>query len=158
MNGQLALRPVDASDQPFLLALVASTRDDLQLLDHTIGTMLMRMQYEAQLSDYRRRFPGMEESVVLADGVPAGRMYVARSRHEIRLVDISLMPEFRGRRIGSALLAGLQEESASAGLPLRLHVLQSNPAAGLYRRLGFQPGTVEGLYLAMEWHPILLKE
>lgn len=141
-----------------MLALVACTREDLLLLDRTISTMLVRMQYEAQLSDYRRRFPGMEESVVLVDGASAGRIYVARSRHEIRLVDISLLPEFRGRRIGSALLASLQEESANAGLPLRLHVLQGNPAAGLYRRFGFQPGVVEGIYLAMEWQPILLKE
>lgn len=158
MSGQPTLRPVNAGDQAFLLDLVASTREDLSLLDRSISTMLVRMQYDAQLSDYRRRFPGMEESIVLADGVAAGRLYVARSRDEIRLVDISLLPAFRRRRIGSILLAGLQEQSVNAGLPLRLHVLQGNPAAGLYRRFGFQPGEAEGMYLAMEWHPILLKE
>lgn len=158
MNVQPTLRPVDAGDQPFLLALVASTREDLLLLERTISAMLVRMQYDAQLSDYRRRYPGMEESIVLADGAPAGRLYVARGRHEIRLVDISLLPAFRRRRIGSALLARLQQESVRAGLPLRLNVLQGNPAAGLYRRLGFQPGEAQGIHLAMEWHPILLKE
>jgi len=158
MNGQTALRPVSASDQDFLLELVTGTREDLALLDPAIRNMLVRMQYEAQLSDYHRRFPTMEESIVLADGVPAGRMIVARRPSEIRLLDIGLLPAFRRRRIGSSLLARLQDESAAAGLPLRLHVLQGNPAAGLYQRLGFQPGTKEGLYLAMEWHPILLKE
>jgi len=158
MNGQPILRPVAASDHAFLLELVASTRDDLSLLDPGVSAMLVRMQVDAQLSDYRRRFPGMEESIVLVNGVRAGRLYVARQPDEIRLLDICLVPAFRRRRIGSALLASLQEQSVNAGLPLRLQVLQGNPAARLYRRLGFQPGEADGIYLAMEWHPILIKE
>lgn len=158
MDSQLTLRPVEAGDQPFLLALVESTRGDLSVLDATVRAMLVRMQYDAQLSDYRRRFPNLEERVVLADGVPAGRLMVARKVDEIRLVDIGLLPAFRGQGIGCRLLAMLQDESRQSGRPLRLHVLQGNPACDLYRRLGFQPGVAEGLHLAMEWQPILLKE
>ncbi|KRC01474.1 GNAT family N-acetyltransferase [Duganella sp. Root198D2] len=158
MSSHLAMRPVEAGDQTFLLALVESTREDLAILDHAVKTMLVRMQYEAQLTDYRRRFPGMEESIVLADGLAAGRLYVARGRDEIRLADISLLPGFRGQGIGYRLLARLEDASQRAGLPLRLHVLQDNPAGALYRRLGFQPAATDGLYIAMEWHPILLKE
>jgi len=158
MDKQLTLRRAEASDQDFLLALVESTREDLSLLDHTVKAMLVRMQYDAQLSEYRRRFPGLEESIVLVGSASAGRLYVARSREEIRLVDISLLPPFRGQGIGSRLLLRLQDESHQSGLPLRLHVLQGNPAGALYRRLGFQPGESDGMYLAMEWHPILLKE
>lgn len=158
MNIQLTLRPVEAGDQDFLLALVESTREDLAMLDRTVKAMLVRMQYEAQVSDYRGRFAALEESIVLADDQLAGRVYIARNRDEIRLVDISLLPTFRRRGIGGSLLAWLQEESQLAGLPLRLHVLQGNPAGALYRRLGFQPCEADGMYLAMEWHPILLKE
>ncbi|SFG80712.1 Acetyltransferase (GNAT) family protein [Duganella sp. CF458] len=158
MSSHLTLRPVEAGDHAFLLALVDSTRGDLAVLDHSVKAMLVRLQYEAQLTDYRRRFPYMEESVVLADGVAAGRLYVACSHDEIRLVDISLLPGFRGQGIGYRLLARLQDRSQRAGLPLHLHVLQDNPAGALYRRLGFQPGETDGLYIAMEWHPILLKE
>jgi len=138
MDKHLTLRRAEASDQDFLLALVESTREDLALLDHTVKAMLVRMQYDAQLSEYRRRFPGLEESIVLVGSASAGRLYVARSSEEIRIVDISLLPQFRGQG--------------------RLHVWQDNPAGALYRRLGFQPGEPDGMYLAMEWHPILLKE
>lgn len=158
MHSQLTLRPVEAGDQAFLLALVESTREDLAVLDPNVRAMLVCMQNEAQVTDYRRRFPGLEENIVLADGAAAGRLYVARSRDEIRLVDISLSPSCRGQGIGSRLLARLQDESQQSGLPLRLHVLQGNPAGDLYRRLGFQPGATEGMHLAMEWQPILLKE
>lgn len=161
MTGQLSLRAVTSSDQDFLLALVDSTREDMAVLDRTLRGMLVRMQHDAQVTDYRRRFPRLEQNVVLADGAPAGRLYVARSGGEIRLVDISLLPAYRRQRIGASLLARLQDESRLSGLPLRLHVLQSSPAVKLYRRLGFQPRAVDGLYQAMEWtpqHPNLAKE
>ena len=57
MTGQLSLRAVTSGDQPFLLALVDSTREDLGVLDRTLRGMLVRMQHDAQASDYRRRFP-----------------------------------------------------------------------------------------------------
>ena len=158
MDSQLTLRPVEAGDQAFLLALVDSTRGDLAILDGAVRAMLLRMQYDAQRTDYRRRFPNLEESVVQADGVPAGRLIVARKADEIRLVDIGLLPAFRGQGLGSRLLAMLQNESRQSGRPLRLHVLQGNPAGELYRRFGFQPGETGGMHLAMEWQPILLKE
>jgi ribosomal protein S18 acetylase RimI-like enzyme len=153
MNIELTLRPAEAGDQEFLLALVESTREDLAILDRSTRAMLVRMQYDAQLSNYRGRFAGMEECIVMADDELAGRLYIARNRYEIRLMDISLMPAFRQRGIGGRLLARLQEESRQTGLPLRLHVLQSNPAGALYRRLGFQAGETDGMRLAMEWNP-----
>jgi ribosomal protein S18 acetylase RimI-like enzyme len=158
MDSQLTLRPVEAGDQAFLLALVESTREDLSILDGTVRAMLLRMQYDAQRTDYRRRFPNLEESVVQADGVPVGRLLVSRKADELRLVDIGLLPAFRGQGLGRRLLAMLQDESRQSCRPLRLHVLQGNPAGKLYRRLGFQPGETEGMHLAMEWQPILLKE
>ncbi len=153
-----SLRPVEAADHVFLLELMASTRPELRLLERTVGEMLVRMQYDAQVSSYRRNFPGLEESIVLAGGSRAGRLYVARNRDEIRLVDISLLPPFRRQRIGGHLLARLQEESVLAGVPLRLRVLHGNPARQLYSRLGFQPKEADDMYLAMEWQPTLAKE
>lgn len=158
MNSPPTLRPVDSSDKDFLLELVASTHEDLAIFDRVMSALLVRLQYEAQLSDYRRRFPRMEQSIVLADGKPAGRLYVARQPNQILLLDISLLPAFRRRQIGRCLLTRLKEECARTGVPLRLHVLQESPARALYERLGFQAGAVEGMYQAMEWNPQLSKE
>jgi len=151
----ITLRPVNDSDQPFLLDLLASTRPELSLLEGPAREMMLRLQYNAQLTHYRRQFPAMEANVVLADGVPAGRLYLARSATEIRLIDISLLPAFRRQRIGGSLLAGLQEESARTGVPLRLHVLSGNQAQALYQRLGFLARPEGGMYRQMEWNPTL---
>jgi ribosomal protein S18 acetylase RimI-like enzyme len=153
MEETLRLRAIEESDQAFLLELFASSRPDLALLDPATREMLLRMQLEAQRSHYLRLYPQLEASIVVVDEQPAGRMYVACTPAEIRLLDISLLPEYRRRRIGGRLLSRLQDTARELGVPLRLHVLQGNTAQSLYERHGFQAGEAEGLYRPMEWSP-----
>ena len=100
---------------------------------------------------YQEHYAGAAFDVILVDGQPAGRLYVAREEDEIRIVDIALLPEYRNRGIGTTLLRGLQSEAAAAGKPLRIHVERFNPALRLYERLGFRRSTDRGVYLFMEW-------
>jgi ribosomal protein S18 acetylase RimI-like enzyme len=72
-------------------------------------------------------------------------------RGEIRLVDIALLPEHRGRGIGGALLRGLLDEGAVSGRRVSMHVERSNPALRLYERLGFERVKDDGIYWLMEW-------
>ncbi len=52
---------------------------------------------------------------------------------------VSLRPDWRGRGVGTALLARLLEELKSAGCPhASLSVQKANAAVRLYRRLGFE--------------------
>lgn len=92
--------------------------------------------------------------MIEAGGRPAGRLYVARWVDEIRIVDIALLPEFRGRGLGSALLRDLIEESEAAGKPLSIHVEMNNPARPLYDRLGFQEAGEFGVYVLMRRAPV----
>jgi ribosomal protein S18 acetylase RimI-like enzyme len=78
---------------------------------------------------------------------------VARWAEEIRIVDISLLPAFRGAGAGSELLGVLMDEAAAAGKRLSIHVERENRALGLYRRLGFRPVGEHGVHLRMEWDP-----
>jgi ribosomal protein S18 acetylase RimI-like enzyme len=64
-------------------------------------------------------------------------MLVAEGTDAICLVDIALLPPFRGRGIGRQLIAELLERGARAGQAVRLSVARGNRAMGLYRRLGF---------------------
>ena len=86
--------------------------------------------------------------MVLVDGMSAGRLYVDRTADEIRIVDITLLPEHRGRGVGQALLEPVLAEGERDGLPVTIHVERHNPALRLYARLGFEvvddPG---GIYL-----------
>lgn len=151
-NHLITLRPPVEADQPFLLALYASTRADLAQLDaEATRQLIVRMQFDAQQSWYRSQYPQADVSLILADEVPVGRLYVARGAEEIRLIDICLLPEFRRLGIGAALLRELQHEGAQAQLPVRLLVATDNPAIALYQRLGFMPLDLRGMHRAMEW-------
>jgi ribosomal protein S18 acetylase RimI-like enzyme len=76
---------------------------------------------------------------------------VLRAPGEIRVVDLALLPPWRGRGIGGRLLRELLAEAAAAGLPVRVHVERTNPALRLYARLGFAPAAELGPYLRLEW-------
>lgn len=53
---------------------------------------------------------------------------------------IAVLPEYRGRGIGTALLEQLLEKLRAAGYAaVSLSVQQENPALHLYERLGFEP-------------------
>jgi ribosomal protein S18 acetylase RimI-like enzyme len=67
---------------------------------------------------------------------------------------IELLPELQGRGIGSAVVRDLQAAAKTAGLPLRLQVLMTNPAAQrLYERLGFQVTDATATHHLMAWLP-----
>jgi GNAT superfamily N-acetyltransferase len=154
--GEVALRPVRDDDEPFLLSVYASTREEeLAPLPWSAEqkATFIAMQFAAQSAHYAQHYTGMSADVVLVDGEPAGRWLVARWREEIRIVDITLLPPFRGRGAGSALLAELMDEATELGKPLSIHVERNNRALGLYTRLGFAPVGETGIYLRMEWDP-----
>ncbi|HVE87101.1 MAG TPA: GNAT family N-acetyltransferase [Myxococcales bacterium] len=148
------LRPALPEDEGFLFALYCSTREDEVAawgLPPPQREAFLRMQYAAQQHHYRAALPDADHRVILHEGKPAGRLLVARRADEIRLADVALLPEHRGRGLGTALLRDLLAEAAAAGKPVRLQVLRGNRAAGLYARLGFSTVNEDGLHALMEW-------
>jgi ribosomal protein S18 acetylase RimI-like enzyme len=147
-------RPVAEDDLPFLERLYASTREqELELVpwDVEAKRAFVHSQFSAQTAYYAEQFPDASFEAILVDGLAAGRLYVDRREHEIRIVDISLLPEHRGRGIGTRLLEELMAEARERGLALRIHVERNNRAQTLYRRLGFREIGGAEVYLLMEW-------
>jgi len=153
----LSFRPIEPEDMPFLLRLYRSTREDelAMVVDWTDEQKdwFILMQFNAQHAWYQEHYVGASFDVILVDGVPAGRLYLHRREREIRLVDISFLPEFRGRGFGGSLVQELCAEAEVAGKPLTIHVEKYNPAMSLYQRLGFTRIDETGPYDLMEWRP-----
>jgi GNAT superfamily N-acetyltransferase len=153
----VTLRPIREEDMEVLFRVYASTRAEEMAMvvdwNDEQKDAFLRMQFQAQHAWYQEHYIGAQWDLLLADGVPAGRLYVHRRDTEIRLVDISLLPEFRGSGIGSALLQELMSEAEAAGKPLTIHVEKYNPAMRLYLRLGFKSIDDRGPYDLMEWRP-----
>jgi ribosomal protein S18 acetylase RimI-like enzyme len=150
----LSLRPEQSSDSELLLRVYASTRErELSLVPWSEADKraFVRSQFEAQHLHYHRHYASAEYSIILERGRPAGRLYVDRGPDELRVIDITLLPEYRGSGIGSALLLQLKEEAHAMGKPLTIHVERNNPALRLYSRLGFERVSDDGVYQLMAW-------
>jgi ribosomal protein S18 acetylase RimI-like enzyme len=153
---RVALRPVRASDEPFLLCVYAGTRaEELAAVPWTPEqkAAFVAQQFAAQTAHYAQHYPGMSADVIVIDDVPAGRLLVDRLDEEILMVDISLLPEYRGRGAGSVLLRAVLGEATAAGKRVVIHVERFNRALRLYERLGFRAVGDHGVYLRMEWEP-----
>lgn len=150
----VTLVPVGSGDEPFLQRLYATTRGEELTAwgwDQVQQAAFLQMQYRAQRLSYQQAYPGADHALIIHQGQPVGRLLVHRGTAEIRLVDIALLPAWRGQGLGTTLLTQLKAEAAETDRPIRLHVLQGSPAESLYRRLGFGPVDQHGPYLAMEW-------
>jgi ribosomal protein S18 acetylase RimI-like enzyme len=121
--------------------------------DDATKRAFVEQQFAAQDLHYRAHYEGATLDVVEVDGEPAGRLYVHRGERDIRIMDIAMAPEYRGRGIGSKLLSGLIDEADRSGRKLSIHVEQENPARALYERLGFLPAGEHGVYVLMERPP-----
>jgi len=152
--GQVTLRPIVAEDEALLLRVYASTREEelapVPWSDEQ-ESGFVAMQFAAQSAHYAEHYTGMTSDVVVIDGDDAGRLLVARWAREIRIVDITLLPAFRGRGAGGELLAELIDEATEMDRALSIHVERENRALGLYERLGFRPVGETGAYLRMEF-------
>jgi ribosomal protein S18 acetylase RimI-like enzyme len=157
ISGRVSLRPVADEDEEFLVRVYASTRaDELARVPWSEAqrAAFVRMQFDAQRLHYRTHNPAATYDVILLDGLPAGRLYVARRRDEIRILDITLLPEHRGRGAGTSLLRDLMSEAAVAALPLNIYVESYNRSRGLFERLGFRKvdrPEDDGVNYLLEW-------
>lgn len=150
----LCLRPAASADRDFLLQVYASTRqEELQLVDWSPDQKqaFITMQFEAQHRYYHENYTGASYDIILVDGEPAGRLYIARWPGEIRIIDIALLPAFRGRGTGTRLLKQILAEAERTGCRVSIHVEKFNPAQRLYARLGFRPVDDRGVYIRMDW-------
>ena len=154
---KISLRANGPDDEAFLYQVYASTRQDEMAAwgwNEAQREAFLRMQFGAQQRAYEWQFPGAEHSVILCDERLAGRLIVSRSAAEIRLTDITLLPEYRNRGAGTFLVKELQAQSSEARVPLRLRVLKENAAARrLYERLGFSQESESDTHFMLEWLP-----
>jgi ribosomal protein S18 acetylase RimI-like enzyme len=111
----------------------------------------LESQFELQRHHYRTHFQNAEFSVLEQNGVPAGRLYIHRQADVVHVVDISLLPEWRGHGAGTALMRAVCAEAQAAGKKASVAVEKFNPAQRLYRRLGFREVADIGAYWTMEW-------
>lgn len=158
MNAPLprfALRPEVEADAAFRLALFRASRGpgwDSVALPAALLDQIMEQQFHAQTRGYRMAYPDARLEIVTVDEIPVGRLATDRRADALRLIDIALAPEHRGRGLGEAILRRLMDEAAALTVPLTLQVAQDNLAAQrLYLRLGLMATSATETHLSLCW-------
>jgi ribosomal protein S18 acetylase RimI-like enzyme len=152
----VTLRSICDDDAPYLEALYASTRaaEFVQVpWSDEQKRQFLGEQFRLQHAHYLRHYPGAHLLLIECHLAPAGRVYLHRGQ-ELRLMEITVAPNYRRQGIARLLVQELMAESESSGRPITLHVEADNPAYKWYLRLGFEPLEQRGPYAFLQREPI----
>ncbi|MFM0503789.1 GNAT family N-acetyltransferase [Paraburkholderia caffeinilytica] len=145
----LCLCAATPADRVFLREVFISTREaefvGSGLSEQQINALLAE-QFELQDGYYRRHYPAARFDVVMKGDIPVGRLYHYWGGGELRIIDIALLQDYRGARIGTQIVHALITRAAQRGLPATLYVEAVNPVKSLYQRLGFRKRGENGIY------------
>ena len=150
------MRAETAEDGPFLLRLFLSVR--MAALEPTgwpdpMKRAFLTSQFTLQTRHYAAAYANPDFLILTCGEEPVGRLCLAHTDADLRIVDVSLLPEHRGGGLGAALLQAVQAQAADSGRTVSLSVDMMNPAQNLYRRLGFAEDGAEGPSWRMIWRP-----
>ncbi len=150
----VVLRPATDADSDLLLEIFESSRPDFALipLAPNLKSQLVAQQQQAQQLHYAAAYPSAQYLVIEADGTAIGQLILWRDDSQLRVIDLAVLPAFRGHGIGRQLVMQLQDQAKDAGLPLQLAVWGWNDGAmRLYRTLGFRQTGEDAGYVQLRW-------
>jgi ribosomal protein S18 acetylase RimI-like enzyme len=105
-------------------------------------------QSQQQEAHYALHYPAAERLVVEREGA-IGRLYIDTTPAEVRLMEVTLFPQFRNQGIGTRLMEALLAYADALRRPASLHVEPFNPARRMYDRMGFVATETRGIYELM---------
>ena len=136
----LTFRDILSEDRDLVLPMVIDFYHS-DAVDHPVDTAILERSFRDAADPAEPLLRGL---LIQWDGQPAGYMYLTQCYSAevggrcVLLDEVYLKPEFRGRGIGTRVLAWLEESYPSARR-FRLEVTQANQgAARLYRSAGYK--------------------
>ncbi|MRX39287.1 GNAT family N-acetyltransferase [Flavobacterium sp. LC2016-23] len=156
----ITLRDIQESDLSILCKIYGSTRTE-ELENGTDWSdeqknIFIEYQFSAQHEYYQKNYLGAKFYIIEKENTTLGRLYIDFffEQKGVRIIDITLLPHWRGKNIGSSILKEIIQKAALANRNVTIHVESFNPAMELYKRLGFKKiSETNGVYHLMEWSP-----
>ena len=146
------LVPVMAEDEEFLFHLFTQTFGAQLInsgLPEELVAPLVEKQFQAKEVAYHNDYPEALHSIIKLDVCAVGQIRVNRGPEEIRLVDISVLPEHQGKGIGRKVIKALLRSAEKERMPVTLTVERRSPARLLYEHLGFEVVKKNSVYYFM---------
>ncbi len=151
---QLEKSPIAHSDEQFLFSLYSSTRfDELALIgwNDEQKQLFLQNQFKSQHNFYFTKYPDASYQLIKINDESVGRIYTAELPDEIRIIDLTILPEFRGKNIGSQLIKEILAEAEIIKKAVQIYLEKLNPAQKLFARLGFKEVSGDEVYTLWRW-------
>lgn len=137
----ISLRRKEENDFTFIKRLYAEVKS-LELnagqWPVELRTQIIDMQFAAHELHYTNNLLNCEDSIILFENNPVGRLILGRSEKFINIADIILLPEFQRKGIGNFIIQIVIDDANKSGKTVTLNVSKNNRAINLYSRLGFK--------------------
>ena len=136
-------------NESFLFALYAETRaEEVKLVpwDEEQKNAFLQQQFKLQHHHYTTNYKDGSFQLIILDEKPIGRLYVAELEDEIRILDITILTEFRRRKIGTGLIEEILHDANEKNKAVQIYLETYNQSANLFARLGFAPVADDGVY------------
>ncbi|MFC3193816.1 GNAT family N-acetyltransferase [Marinicella sediminis] len=156
LPSDIHFKAMSDDDMAFLSELYRTTRwEEVQQApwNDEQRTAFLHQQFTAQHEHYLTHYPHAEKLLILRHDECIGRIYIDRDEVSICLIDVALLPDYKHRGIGTALLLELLAEAREQAKKVVIHVENFNPAYAWYVKHGFQQVEDKGVYQYMEWYP-----
>lgn len=154
----ISLRTINKTDNDALLRIYASTRlEELKLATNwseELKQKFLEFQFNAQHNYYQEIYTGAHFWMIEKKGESIGRLYLDENfeNKTVRIIDITLLPEWRGKGIGNQIIMDIIHFAAKRNQPVSIHVESFNPAMNLYKKMGFELIDItNGVYHLLEW-------
>ncbi len=150
------LRKRKGHDANFILTLFCEVKATELYADswpQQIRERLVAQQFTAFEQSVQNRYPSSEDYIIVHDSERVGRLQINNDVQSIRVINLSLLPAYRNKGIGADILKGIIREADSTGREVLFEVDKVNPAATLYRRLGFEACKEDALKYVMRYAP-----
>lgn len=151
-HDDIALRAAADADMNFLRDVFSSTRmQEFVSAGMPVEQVeaLLVGQFSIQHAYYCQHYPHGRFDIIMQGTSNIGRLYHDWHGDAVQLIDIALLPAYRGAGIGTRLMRAIVAEAARKRMPMRLYVEFENPVRKLYRALGFVPAGENGVYELM---------
>jgi ribosomal protein S18 acetylase RimI-like enzyme len=146
------------NDSEFFMELfgeIKSSELHLHSWPEQIKNQLITMQFHAYEQCIMAEFPNSVDYLIVYQSEKAGRLQLNKNKDGIRLINISLLADYRNKGIGAEIINNIVTEANQKGIPVILEVDKINPAQNLYYRLGFKVIQQDEIKYSMKYTPEL---
>lgn len=136
-------------DEPFLFALYSDTRaEEMRLVpwDDNQKHAFLYHQFQAQHVHYNSKYKDGHFQIIKFDDIPVGRLYAAELDDEVRIIDITILSEFRGKNIGTTLIEEILRDANEKNKAVQIYLEANSQSVNLFARLGFVLIADEGIH------------